>query len=445
MKRLFLLLFLAAAAPSFACEVGSFTFEHERVYSDERVEAVMTGTCGSTAVPLRPLVRVEGTTVTIDLADGGGGLTIPAPWGERVRLPRLFPGQYTVVVRIGGEEKARRTLAVHDRPFRITPEFGEPGQKVLIEGIPVGQVCPLIHCAFFAVFFGGVEAETEEIGDQQVVATVPPGSGRVDVRVELRFGDPLTLPGGFNYGMPAQNDWERVLFPVNFIGGGAHGSQWVTDSRMHNDGVVEVATVPNIWIDPASPILPIPLPFIPPQGRARFTMRQRDGGEFLYVPRRLDAPLRYTAHIVDLSRSTTDLGAEMPLVRAEDTANTIRLLEVPVESRYRARLRVYDYDLVNGREVLVVVRTKEGTALHTRWLTLTVASSCDTVSPCLSERPAFAVLDLDQIPELRGAEVVDVTLKSRTNEGRIWGFVSVTNNDTQAVTLYSPQHRTRAQ
>jgi hypothetical protein len=446
-RRLLLLLLLlcVAATPSFACDVASFVFDRERAYTDERVEAVITGFCGTGAVPFQPLVQVDGSTVTIDLAQGGEGVTVPTPWGERVRLPRLFPGQYSVVVRIAGEEEARQTLVVHDRPFRITPEFGTGGQKVLIEGPALDPVCPLIHCAFLEVFFGDMPAfAIEDLGGQRLLVTVPDGRGRVDVRVERRFGDPLTLPGGFNFGMTTENDWERVLFPVNFAGAGAHGSRWTTDIHMHNDGEVEVETVPGIWIDPASPILPIPLAYIPAGARARYFTSSRDGGALFYVPRDLDASLRYTARIVDLSRSTTDLGAEMPLVRAEDTANTIRLLEVPVEARYRARLRVYDYDLANGRDVLITVRDEHGVVLSYRPLTLTGIPVCID-APCFPDRPAFAVLDLDQMPELKGHDLVDVTLESRTREGRIWAFVSVTNNETQAVTLYTPQHRTRPQ
>jgi hypothetical protein len=234
-----------------------------------------------------------------------------------------------------------------------------------------------------------------------------------------------------------------VLFPVNFVGSGAHGSEWITDIRMRNDAPVDIETVPTFWFDQDSPVLPLPVPFIPAGARASFPGERRDGGAFLFVPLGLDAPLAFSAHIVDQSRSTTDLGAEMPLVRAEDTAHTIRLLEVPVEDRYRARLRVYDYDSVNGRRVIVLMRSA-GAIITSRELTLTGVPVCVT-TPCLPGRPAFGVLDLDQIPELRGHDVVDVTVASRTREARIWAFVSVTNNETQAVTLYSPQHRTRAQ
>lgn len=444
MKRLFLLLFLIAAAPSYAC-VQTFLLDPSEAFADQRVEAVLSGVCGSSAVPFQPLVRIDGTTVTIDFAQASSGLTVLTPWGERVRLPRLFAGEYTVVVRIMGEEVSRKPLAVRDRPFRVLPSFGEPGEKVIVEGMPIDVVCPLIHCLFDTrVFFGDVPAaEMEEIGDQRLLVTVPPGSGRVDVKVELRFGDPVTLPGGFTYGAAPEAALERVLLPVNFEGPGANGSFWRTLVRTRNDSEVNIPVVPLFWPIPTAPIAGVPFPYIAAHARGFFEGQQRDGGEFVAVPAALEEPLAWAAHISDQSRSTTDLGVEMPIVRVEDTAHTVRLLDVPVESRYRAKLRVYDYDLANGRQVSVVIRNQLGSFLASRELTLTGHSVC--VDPGCSLTAAYATLDLDQIPQLRDRNFVDVTVSSRTREGRIWAFVSVTNNETQAVTLYTPQHRTRAQ
>jgi hypothetical protein len=442
-RRLFLLLLCIAATPSFACDVEKLVFDRPRAFSDERVEAIVTGFCPSAAVPFRPIVRLDGTAVTIDLTAGGEGIIARTPWGERVRLPRLFPGQYSVVVRIAGQEAARKMLVVHDRPFRVTPHYGYAFQEILIEGVPVDAVCPLENCGLLGVFFGDVAAVVEDIGDQRIVAKPPPGNGRVDVRVELRSGATFTFPGGFSYDLTdEETDFDRVLVPVNFAGPGAHGAQWETDVRLRNDGPVGVDVVPNLVPGPP-PTLSVDT-LVRPGVRVPFVQGWGDGGVILFATPGLEKQLTYVSHIVDRSRSTTDLGAEMPLVRAEDTANTIRLLHVPVEQRYRARLRIYDYDLANGRPVTVVIHDPEGGMLSFRQLTLTGYNAWLPL-PSFSEHPAFAALDLDQLPELRGHDRVDITIASRTAEGRIWAFVSVANNETQAVTLYTPQHRTRAQ
>ena len=441
MRTLFLLLLLITATPSFAC-VQTFFVDPPRIFVDERAEAVVSGLCGSSATPFHPLVRVEGSTVIVDFAREPFGLAVPVSWGERVRLPSLFPGQYPVVVQINGVEVARQTLVVRDRPFRVLPAFADAGQKVLIEGIPLFY-CHA-GCEGLVVRFGNTPALEVELSWEGILAMVPPGTGVVDVTVETPKPATYVLEDGFSHGPVFEDAFDRVLFPVNFIGAGAHGSQWVTHIRMRNDAPVDAWTVPALWIDPESPILPIPFPFIPPRGRTGFVMRPRDGGEFFHVAGGLESSLAYSAHIVDLSRSTTDLGTEMPVVRAEDTAPELRLLEVPVEERYRARLRVYDYEPVNGRQVVILFKDAEGAFITTRELTLTGVAVCVT-APCYAQQPAFGVLDLDQIPELRGRDKVDVTVASLTREARIWAFVSVTNNETQAVTLYSPQHRTRAQ
>jgi hypothetical protein len=71
------------------------------------------------------------------------------------------------------------------------------------------------------------------------------------------------------------------------------------------------------------------------------------------------------------------------------------------------------------------------------------------IAPCVSDRPAFRDFDLESIPILRSGNFpsgVDVTITTGVRgNGRLWAFVSVTNNDTQHVTVYTPQHRRRAQ
>jgi hypothetical protein len=449
MRTLLSLLLFMTAAPSFAC-VDRFFIDPPQVFVDDRAEVVVSGICVSTAAPYQPLVQVVGSTVTIDFAQDPAGLAVPVAWGERVRLPRLFSGVYDAVLRIKGNEVARFTFGVQDRPFRITPALARPGEKVLIEGLALDKPCPLVNCGITGrviyVYFGDVEAETiEEIGDQQLLVTVPPGSGRVDVRVDLPSDESVVFPGAFRYGDGQEDSWERVLFPVHFFGAGAHGSFWRTRIAARNDGPVNMPVKPVFFPIPASGgVVGGGFEFIPAGARGFFEAQADDGGRFMFVPLDMEASLTYAAHIVDESRSTTDLGVEMPLVRAHDTTHTIRLLEVPVEERYRAKLRVYDYDSVNGRQVTVVFHDAEGELLGSRELTLTGVPVCVT-TPCLPDRPAFNVLDLEQIEELREHDVVDVTVAAHTRETRIWAFVSVTNNETQAVTLYSPQHRTRAQ
>ncbi|MGZ5442189.1 MAG: hypothetical protein ACXW5U_18980 [Thermoanaerobaculia bacterium] len=63
-------------------------------------------------------------------------------------------------------------------------------------------------------------------------------------------------------------------------------------------------------------------------------------------------------------------------------------------------------------------------------------------APCNSNRPAYKSLDLGrELPLLPGKGVygIEVDSEDTTHSNRMWAFVSVTNNDTQHVTLITPQ------
>ncbi|HEX8253468.1 MAG TPA: hypothetical protein VF846_09990 [Thermoanaerobaculia bacterium] len=445
-KALFVLLFALIAPRSFGadCSLTTFTLDRASAYAGGRVEAVLTGTCSFGDVPYEAIVRRDGGLVVIELQRRALGLTWPYTWGERVTLPALFAGTYQVVVRSRGEELARETLIVRGSASRLSPDFGVAGDEVAMPGYPMPD-CPLSFpgCSN-GVYFGEKPAEYDNDSlDGYIVAVVPAGlTGVVPVTLRGLSGEILAEVGQFRVGSGFESDFERVLFPLNFYGAGAHGSEWRTEIVVRNDGPVAVATVPPFWIQPDSPVLPIPYDFIPAGGRGLFGLRQRDGGEFLHVPRGLEKYLSYASHLVDRSRSAADLGSEIPVVHAEETAQTIRLLGVPTASNFRAKLRVYDFDPVNGRVVTVTVRQPNGNVLATRKLTLTGAPVCVN-APCFAERPPFAALDLDLLDGVRGVESANVTIESDTNDGRIWAFVSVTNNATQNVTLYTPQHGPR--
>ncbi|HEX2059796.1 MAG TPA: hypothetical protein VHK90_03570, partial [Thermoanaerobaculia bacterium] len=121
------------------------------------------------------------------------------------------------------------------------------------------------------------------------------------------------------------------------------------------------------------------------------------------------AKLAYSAHIAGAD--------EVPVVRAGDTSWEIELPHIEIADGSRARLRVYDFD-GRDREVEVEVTRDDGTVRH--WpVTL---------------QGGFAAVDL--APDAR---VLDVRVVSPLRDARLWAFVSVTHNETQRVTLYTPQ------
>lgn len=446
MKKTILFLLLLAASPAaFAnnCSVDTFVIEPSPVTS-MTTDAMLTlkGMCGASNVPHSPVVRVlENNTIEIELQSAEGGLAVLAEWGERVRLPMLQAGTYNVVVKTWLEELTTQTLNVVAQPFTVTPAYGVGEfSQVLIKGASLP--CPSNPCPALEVFFGDVKATEMAFTSAGLVVTVPRhASGVVNVRLQ-RGSASVTAVNAFRFGQPFEGDVERVLFPVNLMARGAFGSDWATDIDVRNDGPIAVETIPLFWVDPASPVLPIPMPLIS-GGRSNFGNRNRDGGDFLYTPRGLERSLSYASHVIDRSRADADLGTEVPVVRDEDAAPVIRLLEVPVDPRFRAKLRVYNLD--ENMTVALTFRDPVTGRSVQQALQLTGYQVCPN-APCFSERPAFGVIDLDAIPDLRTMQNgVDVTISSSTNDARLWAFVTVTNNETQHVTVYTPQHRRRAQ
>jgi hypothetical protein len=449
-KSIFLFLFLLALAPfssAHACTVDVFASNPGTIYSDVRfADLILSGVCGDSDTPLLRNVTVNGSIITVEFQFRGGGVLVITPWVTRVPLPMLPAGTYTVRI-VGGAGHVmhdERTLVVLERVVRVTPAVGGEFTDVIVEGYERPE-CDAVPCPEIEVFFGNAKATNVRFsGRSELLATAPAGTGMVDVRV-VTGTHTDTIENGFRYGQPFDDDLEWVLFPVNFMARGAFGSDWRSDLLVRNDGPITIETRPLFWANPDIPTLPIPEPIVP-GAKANFPQRERDGGEFLYTPRGLEAKLSYASHVVDRSRSEADLGTELPVVRVEDTDSVIKLLQVPVGELYRAKLRIYDVD--TNRAVLVALTDPATNArLAAVSLMLTGRPVCP-IAPCIADRPAFGVLDLEAVQALQGRNLpagVDVTITANGDGARLWGFVTVTNNDTQHVTVYTPQHRRRAQ
>lgn len=443
MKRLLPVLGLLLLLPQFAAAapLDFIRFDPTVVRENEPFDILMGGLWPSGAYPHSATTRIEGNRIIVRLDGRSDGPPIVVPWGERIRLSGLQRGVYTVEVVAEDMEVGEQALVVLARPFSVTPPFGEVRTAVLIEGVAL-HVCEDPPCPPVEVQFGANKSSSVTVTDDgDILATVPAGTGLVDVVVRQNLAT-YTLPMGFQYGASGSFEpvhYERVLFPLTFAGPGAHGSQWRSENIVRNDAPVEAATVPLIWGGFPVPDFTLPTP-LPPGLRELMPEEPEDGGMFLYVPRGLEKWLTYSSHIVDRSRSASDRGSELPVVRVEDTSAEIRLIDVPLVPLYRAHLRVYDFDTGTPRNIRVVVTKEDGTtvSVHRR-----IFSTFECVNPpCFDPRPPYATIDLSAIPELANAGEVDLSVRSDTNDARLWAFVSVSNNNTQHVTMYTPQHDT---
>lgn len=381
--------------------------------------------------PAAPEVRIDGDSIAIIMTNTIDASALTEPWGTRVRVGGLPAERYTITVVTDGEVVATEDIDVLPGSFAVVPPFGQAGTDVLIEDIPLNSCSGPLICSTLQVLFGGVPAtEVSVTGDMDILAKAPAGNGIVEVTVRGYDGRTHTLADAFTYGPGGSpEDYERVLFPMAFAGPGAHGSQWRSENIVRNDAPVAV---------PTEPVFEHGLAALAPRSRATIPETREDAGAFLWVARGAEKWLTYSSHIVDRSRSGSDRGSELPVVHSADTSAEIRLIDIPLRPRYRARLRIYDYDIGMRRNITITVTRDDGTQHGIRRELADPLGPC--VGPCIPHSPAMVSVDLSAIPELANAGEVDISVRAETLDARLWAFVSISNNETQHVTMYTPQH-----
>lgn len=251
-------------------------------------------------------------------------------------------------------------------------------------------------------------------------------------------------------------NYERVLIPVFYFGGGAGGSQWWTDVNIFNAGPrCELA---NAFVqgNPSCPALcGCDAEDEVGQNQAEMLCPTFEGppGLILHVPRSVDRDEVYiAARGRDISRSAERYGAEFPVVWERDLlAGPMMLLDVPVDARYRVSLRLYD---VFQYETQFTVRFFDMAELRRGRRTVlfetTLKASWDESRdlPVHRGRPAFAsVGDLAAaFPALRNAQSVaieitgsDLLISPPPPSNRYWAMASITSNTTQEFTVVSPR------
>lgn len=432
MKRLAFLLLIVASQPLFAC-LPHIEVNPPRPTSQDSLEIVLTGICGSSCIPYEPRVTVTPGRITVELEQYRGGcLTVVTAWGERVAVGPVPAGTYDVVVTANGEELNRTPLTVRAMPFRMTPRFHTGADGGYETDVVISH--PDIFCVTYPceqlprVLFGDTPSSSVRVERDDVLIARVPGRppGIVDVTVILPNGQTLVATQAFYY--PARfndttREHERFLFPLAFEGPGAHATLWTTESVVRNDGPVRVNGLET---------------FLPAKGAIHLPNTNRDGGRFLFVPRGAERWTSFSSHIVDRARRDTNAGTEMRVVHESEGKPRLRIINVPLTSESRQMLRVYDLDAVERSDLRAHVTA--GNRTVTVPVTLSPRVVC-VAPPCYQGAPTYAAISLDAIPELRGAGTAEILIEARTNEARLWAFVSVTNNDTQHVTTFTPQHQ----
>lgn len=329
----------------------------------------------------------------------------------------------------------------------IIPSFGPTtgGTEVTITGDHFGANIVCVLPCPMKVRFGDVDVEPKSESETKIVVVTPAhAAGVVDVSVTSRDGRTGTKPNGFAFGNTSQAGYETLLLPIYLDGrvNGANGTQWQTDLWVRNGNATNATLAP--WDCPAGQICPavFPLTKVLSAGEsmhnlpAFFRPPTANPARLLYVSRAEAEAMQFQLRFSDASRSTQNSGTELPVIHEEELfAGTATLLNVPVESKFRILLRVFDVALTESQFRVTIYAQETGTGntvLQTRDLTATSSDSGD-----FRLTPGYAQLGIEGLDVNQKAVRIEVT--PLTAGSRFWTFASITNNDTQLVTLVTPQ------
>jgi hypothetical protein len=257
-----------------------------------------------------------------------------------------------------------------------------------------------------------------------------------------------------------QPPYERVLVPVVVAAAtpGAYGSVWQTElvTRNEADQSVDISDNPFGLCNQCIPYAPHSTFRIP------LYASNPNAGRFLYIGSPGVRNVTFTLRVQDISRQALTWGTTIPVVRDRDVfGGKLQLLDIPIDSRFRAALRVYDFEPpteATPRVVRLRIYDMCGIGqIDTRCAntplvdtSLTLVASGHESYPAFPQSPGTVFIgDLagtfEQLANLPPVNLPDSTPRVRldvdpvTPSLRFWAFVSVTNNETQHVTVISPQ------
>lgn len=240
------------------------------------------------------------------------------------------------------------------------------------------------------------------------------------------------------------DSWEAVLIPLYRTTPlpGAHESQWTTEIVLLNAAAEALEWSQGLpcglpegcspLVFPAGYYGPLPALYtdsIVPHGSA----------VLLYIDHELAARASFNLRARDLSRERTDPGTEVPVIReSEALTGESNLLNIPADGTARIGLRLYDFSGTLGSAIAVQIISSEGEILSD--IVVTLIGGGRGINDAHPPVPSVAeVYGLEEIAMDHGVESFRVRLQPVDPSLRYWGFISITNNDTQHFTIVTPQ------
>lgn len=397
------------------------TYTIQKTANEVRLVIKAAGTCPSPPIPnLDRLIPIG---------------TLPA---GSYRITYIFEGGDDIALQIGtiNVRNASSPAPFDIHPFTVRSTPAGLRLRVTRNDQSIFALCATADCSDITIRVGGVVAQNvRRAADGAAWFDAPPhAEGLVDVVIEKR--DPVvtwTYPAAlFYFDAPDLSAFERILFPVLFNAPGANGSDWRSEAVVSNPNPFFIENDNTI-----ESFVCVTFPCgerLSPGSFARIAGGNYPHGVTLLVPRPEADDVAFSLRVRDVSRQAEGFGTEIPVVREKDLVmdRDLTLLDVPVDPRYRVKLRVYSYDPLPGMNAFATVRvmnpvSKALLATHN----LIPKRDC-TDCPFM---PFYAELDLPA----GAANGEPVALSIQTAMGApSWAFATVTNNTTQQVTIVTP-------
>ena len=326
----------------------------------------------------------------------------------------------------------------------VTPSAGplSGGTTVVIRGSGFTEACVICSPPLpgSEVLFDATPAAEVVFIDSETLEAVTPDHvpGSVAVTVVQPDGSHFTLNNGFTYQGDPYEAYDPVLFPIftpPVFGQG--GSEFRTSAEFWNRGIQPVTfyglDISCILIDP--PIQPQnPFTLQPRQQQALNLWPEcsQTTGKLFYVPKG-NRSLAGNLRVWEVSKQSANHGVEIPVVQREDfDEESIALVNVPIDPKFRLTLRVYG--LNRGADFVNVIYG--GNVVQ---LPLQVSSNIF--------EPSYAVYTgFTPLPGNTILPFLNVLVEVPRGPGGvhlpgtpIWAFITVTNNETQAITTITPQ------
>jgi hypothetical protein len=255
----------------------------------------------------------------------------------------------------------------------------------------------------------------------------------------------LTLP------VRAQNTkFEKLLVPV-FVTSplpGAFGSLWTTDLWMTNDGDIPVGIAGGFDTGCYFPVCSGDQR-VQPRTTFRPRLHERtDGlqGTFIVGEADLTDQLSVSLRFRDLSRQSGTWGTAVPVVHERDfRSGRFSLVDIPLTAGFRSVLRVYELN-DTGRPASVLVRiyaldpsNNLPSSPPDRLIQADVFPLQFHSAGSGTGWPGFLAVNYPGSLAQPTVERVRLEIEPVTDGLRLWGFVTVVNNETQHATVITPQ------